>query len=476
MPSHDPLSIELPNRAPSSDPHRILLVSCYELGQEPLSLTVPAGILARAGLPAPLLDLAVSPLDLDAVARAELVAISAPMHTALRLGRELASIVRSANPDCHVCFFGLYAGLNETHLVPVLADSCFGAEFEAPLLALAREIDAARVRGVRPRDVTAPSSTQMRTRSPGRALDMTPLRDGIVNRERYAKLAVGTERVEVGTVATTRGCKHLCRHCPLPPAYAGSFYALPVERILDDVAAVVGRGARHINFADADFLNGPTHALRVAREMAQRFPGLTFDYTAKIEHLQAHDRVVAQLHDLGNLFIVSAVESFNDAVLAALAKGHTRADALAVVRRLRAQGLVLRPTFVPFTPWETRASYAELFDIVEGEGLVEHIDPVQYSIRLLVPEGSLLLSASEMQPHLGAFHAETLSYAWTHPDAAMDELQNAIGHAAAVWNAAAEPHEVAFERMRAIVDPARHVEPRQGKPGRVPRLTEDWFC
>lgn len=474
MPLHDPLYVEAPSR--THDPHRILLVSCYELGQEPLSLTVPAGILARAGIAARLLDLAVSPLDLDAVACAELVAISAPMHTALRLGRALATIVRRVNPECHVCFFGLYAGLNEAHLVPELADSCFGAEFEAPLLALAQQVDLARVRGVRPRDAAPPSSAPTSERSPGRALDMTPLRDGLVNRERYAKLALGHERIEVGTVTTTRGCKHLCRHCPLPPVYAGSFYALPVARILDDVAAVVGRGARHIDFADADFLNGPTHALRVAREMARRFPGLTFDYTAKIEHLQAHVDVVAELHDLGNLFIVSAVESFNDAVLAALAKGHTRADALAVTRRLRAQGLVLRPTFVPFTPWETRASYAELFDIVEGEGLVEHVDPVQYSIRLLVPEGSLLLAAAEMQPHLDAFDAETLSYAWAHPDASMDELQRAIARAASAWDAVTEPHEVAFARLRALLDSACRSGGRPGKPGRVPRLTEDWFC
>lgn len=469
----NPLAADVRDRASNADSPRILLVSCYELGQEPLSLTVPAGILARAGLPARLLDLAVSPLDHDAVVQADLVAISTPMHTALRLGRELAAIVRRVKPDAHVCFFGLYAGLNESHLVPELADSCFGAEFEAPLLALAQ---AVRTGCTRPRDVLAPASISARERSPGRELDLTPLRDGIVHRERYAKLSIGDDRFEVGTVATTRGCKHLCRHCPLPPAYAGSFYALPVARVLDDIATVVARGARHINFADADFLNGPTHALRVAREMARSFPSLTFDYTAKIEHLQEHDRVVAELHDLGTLFVVSAVESFNDTVLAALAKGHTRADALAVIRRLRERGLVLRPTFVPFTPWETRASYAELFDIVDGEGLVGHVDPVQYAIRLLVPEGSLLLSAAEMRPHLGAFDAELLSYTWTHTDAGMDDLQRAIARAAGAWNAADEPHEVAFDRLRAILDPRHRSEPRRKKVGRVPRLTEDWFC
>lgn len=455
----------------------ILLVSCYELGHEPLGLTVPAGVLSRAGFDARLLDLAVEPIDEGLIARASLVAISTPMHTALRLGTHAASVVRRVNPRAHICFFGLYAGLNAAHLAPRFADSCLGAEFEAPLLDLARRVSDARRDGSPPVRGVAPSlSPPSNARSPGRELDLTPLRDGLSHRERYVKLVDQDAHREVGYVATTRGCKHLCRHCPLPPAYAGAFYALPVTRILDDIATVVARGARHVTFADADFLNGPTHALRVAREMALRFPGLTFDYTAKIEHLIRHGDAVDELHGLGNLFVVSAVESFNDHVLAALDKGHTRHDAIGVVRRLRERGLVLRPTFVPFTPWETRASYAELLAIVDGEGLVEHIDAVQYSIRLLVPEGSLLLGEEAMQMHLGGFNAETFSYAWRHPDESMDALQRAVaGIAACAAEANDEPDEV-FERVRDAVQPGRAPRVRTRRAGRVPRLTENWFC
>jgi len=456
---------------------RVLLVSCYELGQEPLGLTVPAGVLARAGYATRLLDLAVSSIDLDAIAGADVVAISAPMHTALRLGTQVAAIARRVNPDAHVCFFGLYAGLNRAHLVPSLADSCLGAEFETGLLALVRRVADARDAGVRPRDVESAPASDARERSDGRAIDLTPLREGLAShRDRYARLVLDDQLTHAAAVATTRGCKHLCRHCPLPPAYQGAFYALPVARVVEDIAAVVAHGARHITFADADFLNGPTHALRVARELARRFPGLTFDYTAKIEHLLARSAVVDELQALGNLFVVSAVESFNDRVVAALRKDHTRSDALVVIRRFRARGLALRPTFMPFTPWETRASYAELFEIVDGEGLVDHIDPVQYSIRLLVPEGSLLLDAAEMQPFLGDFDAETFSHRWTHPDAGMDALQRDVARAAAAWSGDAVPTHEAFGRLRAWVDPDRKWPPQAHRVGRVPRLTEDWFC
>ena len=350
---------------PAAADGRVVLISCYELGHEPLGIAVPAGVLARAGIVPRTLDVAVGEFDAAAIAGARLVAISTPMHTALRLGVRVAARVRALNPTAHICFYGLYAGLNARHLVPTHADSCLGAECEASLLDLARATAGAS----HPRSV-APASPAPTARARERALDLTPHRPSLARHDRYVMLDVDGALRPVGYVPTTRGCKHLCRHCPLPAAYAGSFYAVPVARVLDDVAEVVARGARHITFADADFLNGPTHALRVARELHRRFAGVSFDYTAKIEHLYRHRDAVRELRELGNLFVVSAVESFNDEVLRHLDKGHTREQALEVIRFFDSLGIALRPSLVPFTPWETRASLCELLDIVASEGLV----------------------------------------------------------------------------------------------------------
>src|SRR5574340_895881 len=76
----------------------ILLVSCYELGHQPLGLAFPLAFLQRAGFAPGAADLAVGRLEPDAVRRARLVAISAPMHTALRIGVEAARAVRALNP------------------------------------------------------------------------------------------------------------------------------------------------------------------------------------------------------------------------------------------------------------------------------------------------------------------------------------------------------------------------------------------
>jgi radical SAM superfamily enzyme YgiQ (UPF0313 family) len=452
----------------------VVLVSCYELGHEPLGVLTPAGVLDRAGFRARILDIAVDDFDPGAVATAPLVAISTPMHTALRLGVRVAERVREINPSAHICFFGLYAGLHAAHLIPRVADTCLGAEFEADLLAL---VDAISRRPDRaPREIRTESAPRDAAYSKERTLDLSPRRHALEHESRYVRLSKDGDELPTGYVATTRGCKHTCRHCPIPAAYEGSFYALPLARIIADIDAAVALGARHITFADADFLNGPTHAVRVARELHRRHPALTFDYTAKIEHLLQHAGVVDELYALGNLFVVSAVESFNDEVLRRLDKGHTAEDAIAVIRSFHARGITLRPSLVPFTPWETRDSLTALFETVAREGMIDAIDPVQYSIRLLVPAGSLLLRDAAGSVHFGAFDAEHFSHGWSHPDPGMDALQHqlaAISSDAARRNASVEQ---TFARMAAAVAPGRAMPLSPRATGRPPRLTEDWFC
>jgi hypothetical protein len=443
----------------------ILLVSCYELGQEPLGLVGPAGLLARAGYAVELLDLAVEDLDEERVATASLIGISAPMHTALRLGVRAARRLRALRPQAHVCFYGAYAALNRD-LLGEVANSCLGAEFEADLLALAGRVVGAPPNG----------------RPAGR--QAAPLREGLRARERYVKLAHRGTQHRVGAVATTRGCKHVCRHCPLPPLYGGRFRAVAADAVLRDIGALVESGVAHVTFADPDFLNGPTHALRVARRLHEAFPRVTFDYTAKVAHLRRHRRAVEELQALGSLFVVTAVESLDDRVLAALDKGHTRADALDVFAHFRRIGLALRPSLVPFTPWETAAGYLDLLATLAGEGLVAHVDPVQYTIRLLVPPGSLLLESDAMRPHLDGLDAEHFSHRWRHPDPRMDALQPRLAEIAERAAEAGEGIEETYAAIAAAASGALggHAAASGERPARErgsadpPRLTEAWFC
>ena len=301
---------------------------------------------------------------------------------------------------------------------------------------------------------------------------------------KYARLAIAGEQRTAGHVETTRGCKHLCRHCPIPPVYEGRFYAVPADIVLADARAQIAAGARHIDFGDPDFLNGPQHALRIAQALHAEHPAVTFSFTAKVEHIVAQRALIPELAAAGALFVVSAVESLSDRVLGALAKGHTAADVPRALEIVRAAGLSLRPTFVAFTPWTTLDDYLNLCRFIRAHALEEEVDPVQLSLRLLVPPGSALLSAPDIAPFLGPLDAEALSYRWTHPDPRMDRLEAEV---AALVEAAAqdgEPPAATFRRIHRLAATAAGLPdeaPAQSRIGLRPRrepphLTESWFC
>src|SRR5262249_2683248 len=111
---------------------------------QPLGVALPLGFLERAGFAPDALDIAVERLDADKVARARVVGISVPMHTALRLGVRVAERVREINPAAAICFFGLYAALNADYLLEHGADFCIGGECEEPLVALVEALEAGR--------------------------------------------------------------------------------------------------------------------------------------------------------------------------------------------------------------------------------------------------------------------------------------------------------------------------------------------
>jgi radical SAM superfamily enzyme YgiQ (UPF0313 family) len=458
------------------DEGAILIVSCYELGHAPHGLAVPAAFLRRAGYAPALLDLALSRIDPDAAARARVVALSVPMHTAMRLALTALPRLRALAPRAAFGFFGHYAVLHARALAELGAAFILGGEMEDALVGAVRAIEAGaepRPDGGPPEERVSGSVELVRLRFP------LPDRRGLPGPERYAHLiaADGETRV-AGYTEASRGCLDTCRHCPVPAVYRGRFFVVERETVLGDVAAQVEAGARHITFGDPDFLNGPRHALAVARELHRRFPGVTFDITAQVAHLLRAREQLAELVDLGCAFVTTAVESLSDRVLAALAKRHRRRDVEELLDLCDAAGLVVRPTFVPFTPWTEMADLVELVDFIAARDLADRVAPVQLSIRLLVPPGSLLLEAKGAA-RFGPLEPSALGHAWVHPDPRVDTLQRRI--AALVDRDAGDDRDprATTDAIRRIVheaagSPADLLALRPGR--KSPRLSEPWFC
>ena len=456
---------------------QVVLISTYELGRQPFGLASPAAWLRKAGARVTCLDLAVEPLDEEAVRAAQVVAFYLPMHTATRIATRVAERVKALNPDAHLCFYGLYASMNEPLLRRLGADTVLGGEFEAGLGSVIERLRAApagakKVFQIEP--VVSLAKQQF----------VVPDRSGLAALSKYAQLEVGDGQSRtVGYTEASRGCKHLCRHCPVVPVYQGQFRIVQQDVVLEDIRRQVAAGAEHITFGDPDFFNGIGHALALVRALRAEHPHLTYDVTIKIEHLVKHAEHLSTLKETGCLFVTSAVESIDDRVLERLNKGHTRDDFLRVVRLCREAGLTLHPTFVAFTPWISIEGYQELLSLLAELDLIDHVSPIQLAIRLLIPAGSKLLELPEVQEIVGPFDETALIYPWRHSDPRVDRLQGDIQALVGAATARGASRREIFAQVWLLAEQApgglgRPLPLSVQTPARVtiPYLTEPWYC
>jgi len=444
---------------------RVVLISPYELGRQPFNLAHAAAWFRRAGLNVSCVDLSQQKLDPAAFAAAEHVALYLGMHTATRIAAAALPRIRALAPHARLAAFGLYAPVNAAWLKSLGIGAIFGGESEPDLL------DWVQAGTAPPAPVVRRSKIEF----------LLPDRSALPPLARYATLNLpdGTQKV-TGFAEASRGCKHLCRHCPVVPVYEGKFRVVPVETVIADIAQQVAAGARHISFGDPDFLNGPTHALRVAAALHTRFPGITWDATIKVEHLLDHADLLPRLQACGLLFVVTAVESVDDAILGKLAKGHTRADFEATLAHCRALGLALAPTFVPFTPWTTLAGYRDLLATLLRLKLVAAVPPVQLAIRLLVPRGSHLMQLPDFAARVGAFDDAMLGYPWQADDPRVDALQAEI----MAWVMDAEKHNLPRSATFAGIWARTHAALGEAAPPvdaaqlgeAIPHHSEPWYC
>jgi radical SAM superfamily enzyme YgiQ (UPF0313 family) len=456
--------------APGIQNVKVVLINPYELGRQPFGLAEPAAWLKREGCEVQCLDLSLQMLEPEVLAGADLVAIYVAMHTATRIAVAALPRIQQLAPHAHLCVYGLYAPMNEALFRELGVGTVLGGEVEPALISLVRRLKSDKA-GIQTEPVVSLAKIDF----------VLPDRSGLPALTRYAHLITpeGGSKI-VGFAEGSRGCKHLCRHCPVVPVYQGKFRILPVEVVMADIRQQVAAGAQHISFGDPDFLNGPTHAERLVRALHAEFPQVTYDATIKIQHLLAHPELLPLLKQTGCLFITSAIESVDDAVLEKLAKNHTNADFGRAVQLVRAAGIALAPTFVPFTPWTSLEGYIALLARLVELDLVESVPPIQLAIRLLVPQGSELLKLPGFMEYLNAFDPKLLGYPWQHADARVDALQKDIQ----AWVAEAETNGISrrdsFARIWQLAHTAAGLNPpalpETGVVVPAARLSEPWYC
>lgn len=445
------------------------------MGRQPFGLASPAAWLRNRAHEVTCLDLSREPLNEQVLREAGLIAFYAPMHTATRLILELLEPLQRLNPTAHFCAYGLYATLTAESFQRRGLKSLFGGEFEQALVDLAEYLS-----GLSAVSQSPPFDSNI---SLARLRFQTPDRRGMPALQSYAHLVLpdGKHRV-AGYTEASRGCKHVCRHCPIVPVYKGVFRIVDREVVLADIRQQVASGAQHITFGDPDFFNGVGHAIPLVEALHREFPQLTYDVTIKVEHLLKNGELLRTLRATGCLFIVSAVESLDDPTLQKLGKNHTRGDFFRVIELCRRADITLQPTFVPFTPWTSLEQYLDLLEQLRHADLTEAVAPIQLGIRLLIPPSSKLLELEEIRKLVGPFDAQALVYPWKHANPAVDALAEQAQEIVAICEKLKRDRAATFERIWGAARLAagrsaeERVRPLLASRATVPYLNEPWYC
>ena len=435
----------------------------YELGRQPVHVASPAAALEKAGHTVSTIDLAVEDPTIDHVRAVDAVAISVPMHTAMRLAIATAREIRSEAPDRPIALYGLYATVGSERSLGAVADRLIAGEYESGLVEWLDSL------GEGPKPLMTidlkPSDFEV------------PQRATLPSLEQYARLEWQGETRLVGAVEASHGCRHRCRHCPIPVLYDGRLRVVGVEPVLGDIDQLVSAGAQHITFGDPDFLNAPRYSLDIVRAAHAAHPDVTYDVTVKVSHILQHRDLWAEMAEVGVLFVVSAFESVDDSTLEILAKNHTVADMVEAISIVEQARIYLRPTWLPFFPWTTPQDLAVLVGFLDRHRLWEATDPVQMVIKLLIPGGSLLESHPAVTPHLTGYEPEALTWGWQFEDLDAELLHKRLDAIAAeASDCEAEAMATLGLMRREIADVNRSTSGPMPHGSEVPRLTESWFC
>jgi hypothetical protein len=139
--------------------------------------------------------------------------------------------------------------------------------------------------------------------------------------------------------------------------------------------------------------------------------------------------------------------------------------------------LPMSPTFIPFTPWTTLAGYREFLRELAELGLAGQVAPIQLAIRLLIPEGSLLLELEEVRRMVGPFDGRGLCYPWRHADPAVDALCADIQALIKTEEKRRTGRSQIFRKIWDLAGAGEFpVDAPMASRATIPYLTEPWYC
>ena len=427
---------------------KILLLSFYDLGKQPKIISELYEKLDNGSNQIDIVDYSIEEKDLT-LDNYDVLGIYASMHTASVLAEQY---LRDRKLPNKLFVFGLYANVFSEMFSDFQSIHSFDSDELESLLQVQLNPNYSFKHTVPDRTIL-PSITD------------------------YSHIVDGSNNLIAGSVETTYGCKHECTHCPVPIEFKGMFKTFGTEKIITDVTNQVEEGAKHISFNDPDFFNGPKHALKILQLLNEKHPSITYDSTIKVEHILKYPDYFQELKNLNMLFVISAFETTNDHVLNILQKNHSSNDLNKAVELSLENNIDIRPTWMPFSPWTEQNDLISIIKLIENYKLRETVDPIQLTIKLLIPKNSLILKRPEMKEYLLNYDPASFSYAWKYKFPNIDNIQNEL-----FTYVLQHESENEYTQYLGLVDILEShtgetlLNPEKYNQRIVPKLSETWFC
>ena len=427
---------------------KILLLSFYDLGKQPKIISELYKKLDNGSNQIDIVDYSIEEKDLT-LDNYDVLGIYASMHTASVLAEQY---LRDRKLPNKLFVFGLYANVFSEMFSNFQSIHSFDSDELESLLEVQLNPNYSFKHSVPDRTIL-PSITD------------------------YSHIVDGSNNLIAGSVETTYGCKHEYTHCPVPIQFKGMFKTFGTEKIITDVTNQVEEGAKHISFNDPDFFNGPKHALKILQLLNEKHPSITYDSTIKVEHILKYPDYFQELKNLNMLFVISAFETTNDHVLNILQKNHSFNDLNKAVELSLENNIDIRPTWMPFSPWTEQNDLISIIKLIENYKLRETVDPIQLTIKLLVPKNSLILKRPEMKEYLLDYDPASFSYAWKYKFPNIDNIQNEL-----FTYVLQHESENEYTQYLGLVDILEShtnetlLNSEKYSQRIVPKLSETWFC
>lgn len=427
---------------------KILLLSFYDLGKQPKIISELYSRLKTKYIEVDIVDYSIEDRDIQ-LDQYDAMGIYASMHTASVLAH---NYLKNKILPKKVFTFGLYGNV----LSELNENIYYVEDFESEKLSTYLNIKFN-------------DNFTLKNTVPDRKI--------LPDISKYAHLVKGNTKLIAGSVETTYGCKHSCTHCPVPIVFNRSFKTYSEEKIISDVSNQIESGAKHISFNDPDFFNGPKYSLKILDTLVNKFPSITYDSTIKVEHILKYEKYFTELSKMNMLFVISAFETTNDFILNILQKNHSSYDIEKATEISLLNNMDIRPTWMPFTPWTEIKDLHNIVSFIEKYQLRETVDPIQLTIKLLIPKKSLILTKPEIRKYIGVYDQESFSYLWSYKNPQVGELQETLFEY--ILQSYDTDENTQYKDMVTLIEEFSNVKLLSTNGydyKQTPKLSESWFC